>query len=204
MSEQPENPVTLEGICQAALGARGPAYEKAEHDLLVCGPQSLGTLRDMAARSPDPMARIMPDVLAPWLPAEAHEFPSALAYMDGMRRMADGTPRGMPSPGTVAKDIAHLYGTRLGSILALRAAKLEEEPVWRLLTALLYLRLNPDPMALPILARLAGILEPGQPLDMVLSMFDAWPAAEVNAAMAAEARYWRGVASMLYLSLIHI
>jgi len=197
MSEQDE-PVTLEGICQAALETRGPDYEKAEQALLVCGPQSLDMLRKTAAQSPDPLARIMPDILAPWLPAEAHEFPSALAYMDGMRRLAEGTPRGIPSPGTVAKDIAHLYGTGLGSILTLRAAKLEQEPVWRLQTALLYLRLNPDPRALPMLARLAGVLEPGQPLDMVLSMFDAWPPIEVHAAMAAEIRYWRGVAAMLY------
>lgn len=198
MSEQPENPVTLEGICQAALDGRGPAYEKAEHDLLVCGPQCLDLLRKMAAQSPDPVARIMPDVLEPWLPAAAHEFPSALAYMDGMRRMAEGTPRGKPSPGSVAKDIAHLYGIGLGPILTLRAAKLEQEPLWRQLTALLYLRFNPAPMALPILARLTSVLEPGSAMDTVLSMFDAWPVAEVHAAMAAEARYWRGVAIMLY------
>lgn len=195
MSEFEDAP-TLEMRCRAALSTRGPGYEAAENDLMICGPGCLEVLTAEAAKFQDPLARIYPQIVAPWLPAERHEYRSALAYMTGMAEGTEENVGGVPRPGSLATDIAHLYGRDLAGILLMRAARLEHEPPWRVLTALIYARLNPAPGIMPMLARLATVLADDKPREMALAMFDAWPATDCAATWREESFYWRGVAEM--------
>ncbi|MCR9219726.1 MAG: hypothetical protein NXI21_05815 [Alphaproteobacteria bacterium] len=193
-----EDPVdalaTLEGVCDAALITSGAGYPAAEERLFACGPQCLETLQKMAAASPDPIAPLYAEEAALWLPRERHEMRSALAYMRGMAVGADETPRGAPSPTSLARDIAHLYGEDLGTVLVLRAAKVEREPDWRVLTSLVLLHEHHAPRALPALIRLITVLEPGRPLQAAMGMLDAWSPAAVHDAFRREAAYWRAAA----------
>jgi len=128
----------MDPLFERAVVSSGAEYLQAEEALRNRGPGAEAVLRDNL-QNPDPVARLIADVLLGWNGARAAEYEEVLTFLDDIPGKVSQTPIKVASPTGVAGTLTHNYGGRVASLLMLRLLKSPDWPRWRALAVLFYL-----------------------------------------------------------------
>jgi hypothetical protein len=145
--------MTGDPLFRRALVTEDDAYLMAERALLEA-PEPVDALTE-PLEYPDPLARLIADVVYEWRETEDHPFSGALRDLDDAERRFASTVAGAPPVRAVIEQLSARYGGRLAELLALRLVKQPEQASWRVLTTLGYLDRHKSPATTEALIRFA-------------------------------------------------
>jgi HEAT repeat protein len=137
-----------------ALVTEDEAYLMAERELRESPERA--EMATEALEHPDPVARLMADVVLEWAEAEDHPFSAALRDLDDAEQRFAGTVVHTPPVRAMVGDLSDRYGGRLAELLALRLVKQPEQASWRVLVTLGYLDRHKTPAVTEALIRFAA------------------------------------------------
>ena len=135
----------------------GPEYLELESGLrqaVRSGPAGLESIRQELAH-PDPVARLLAKVIIDWAGPRENDFKRALAYLDELPVKMKGTVLGTPSPSGAESYLTLHFADRVTELLALRLAKEQEWPNWKVLAVVFYLKAHKVPSTTSALIRFA-------------------------------------------------
>jgi hypothetical protein len=149
-----EAQVNMENLFDKAAGSHGPEYLRLEMELRQQGPAAEAVLRDNLRR-PDPIDRLLAQVLLNWTGAQGADYQAALDYLDYLPARLARTPITSPSPTGIATYLRLHFESRVADLLALRLVKGSDWPRWRVLGVLFYLEERKLPATTEALIRFA-------------------------------------------------
>ena len=138
-----------------AVLSHGQDYVRAEKTLRDGGGSAKATLQKNLV-NPDPLARLIAQVLLEWMEGTKPEDQKALDYLDGLPKRLASTPLTMPPPDGVAAELKNRFGGRVAEFLAVRLVKGTDWPRWRSLAVILYLQSQYLPSTTAPLIRFAS------------------------------------------------
>lgn len=122
-----------------AVLSYGQDYVRAEKTLRDGGAGARATLQKNLM-NPEPIARLIAQVLLEWMEGTKPEDQKALDYLDGLPKRLARTPVTMPPPSGVAVELKNRFGGRVAELLAMRLVKGTDWPRWRAEAVVLYLQ----------------------------------------------------------------
>jgi hypothetical protein len=138
-----------------ALGSAGPAYLRAERELLARGTAAAEAFR-AGRRYPDPVGRLLAEVLLGWSEGQAPEYQQALDYLEALAKFTRTSVMRVPPISGVAAELTRRFGDRAVDLLLLRLLKEGGLPDWRVVSTLLYVKEHASPRATEALVRFAA------------------------------------------------
>lgn len=138
-----------------AVLSNGQDYVRAEKTLRDGGDSAKATLQKNLV-NPDPIARLIAQVLLEWMGGAKPEDQKALDYLDGLPKRLASTPLTMPPPDGVAAELKNRFGGSVADLLAMRLVKGTDWPRWRSLAVIQYLQNEDLPSTTAPLIRFAA------------------------------------------------
>jgi hypothetical protein len=126
-----------------ALESSGQPYLNFELDLrreAQVDPSRADVLRKYAASYPDPIARLLAQVVLDWVGPKESDLKAALAYLDYAPVKLKPTAKGFPSPMGVESYLTLHFGDRVAELLALRLVKEAGWRHWKVVAIIFYLK----------------------------------------------------------------
>jgi hypothetical protein len=175
----------MDPLFEKAVVSSGAEYLQAEEALRHRGPGAEAVLRDNL-QNPDPVARLIADVVLGWSGARASEYEDVLAFLDAIPGRLSRTPISVPSPTGVAGTLTQNYGDRVAGLLMLRLLKRPDWPRWRALAVLFYLEEQKLPALTAALIRFVVEIDNPEWSEAALQVLRATDDPGLRAKIAAE------------------
>jgi hypothetical protein len=144
----------MDKLFNKAVVSSGSNYVECERQLLAADDSVVTTLQ-ANLRNPDPIARLLAQVLLDGRKGRADEYKRAWEYLEWLLKRSPVTEGGPPPPAMLANSLASAFENRAADFLALRLVKTDKEnlPDWLRQGMILYLQQQKLPSATIALLR---------------------------------------------------